>query len=91
MKKYIFVALLFILSCKAPEYVIGMNEQDFLGHNSVAVVEQTEDHSIYKKTNYPFGGAPITKFFYFSNGKLIRVDIGKRSPDVIIERRNSNK
>jgi hypothetical protein len=75
------ILVLLCISCKAPQYTIGMNETDFLKHNRVEVVKQTPQISIYKKVNYPFGTAPITKFFYFQNGKLIQVDEGERAPD----------
>lgn len=72
---------LLITSCKAPQYTIGMSESEFLRHNRVEAVKQTETVSIYKKVNYPFGSQPVVKFFYFSNGKLVQVDQGERAPD----------
>jgi len=80
------MVLYFLLaSCKAPMYTIGMNEQDFLKHNKVTAVKQTESISIYKKINYPFGAPAIVKFFYFQNGKLIQVDEGQRAVDYRIQ------
>lgn len=82
------MAMLCLFSCKAPQYTIGMNEQDFVKHNRVNVVEQAEHYSIYKKTNYPFGAAPVTKFFYFVDGRMVKMDSGERMPDFIIEHRS---
>ena len=67
---------------------MGENEEEFLKHNRVELVSATGRTSIYKKVNYPFGGAPIIKFFYFTDGKLAQVDEGQRSPDIIVEHRN---
>lgn len=64
---------------------MGMSQSAFLAHNKVEVVKQTETVSIYKKVNYPFGGSPVTKFFYFKNEKLVQVDEGEPRPDLIIE------
>ena len=80
--------LLWILtSCKAPYFTIGMTEREFLRHNRVSMVKATGRESIYKKVNYPFGSAPVTKFFYFSDGILTQVDEGIQSPDIIVEHR----
>jgi len=62
-------------------YTIGMNQQDFLKHNRVIPVKETESVSIYKKVNYPFGAPAETKFFYFVNSKLVQVDEGQRAVD----------
>ena len=70
-----------LVACKAPMYTIGMTEQDFLKHNNVMAVKQNQEVSIYKKVNYPFGGAPIVKFFYFQYGKLVQMDEGERAVD----------
>lgn len=88
MKKkilYTLLGLLCLYSCKAPQYIIGMNEQEFVRHNKVIAVQQTEHVSIYKKVNYPFAAPAEIKFFYFRDSKLIRVDNG-RQPDVIIDK-----
>jgi hypothetical protein len=88
LTKLAVLALICFASCKAPMYVMGMNEQEFIKHNNVNVVEQTEHYAIYKKTNYPFGAPAVTKFFYFVDGKLVRMDTGERMPDFIIEHRS---
>jgi hypothetical protein len=67
---------------------MGESEQEFVKHNHVEMVRASGGISIYKKVNYPFGSAPITKFFYFTDGKLTQVDGGQRSPDIIVEHRN---
>ena len=70
---------------------MGENEEEFVKHNRVELVSATGRVSIYKKVNYPFGGAPITKFFYFTDGKLTQVDEGQRSPDIIIDKTVHNE
>ena len=88
MKHLPLLLLLFIFtSCRAPRFYMGENEEEFVKHNRVELVSATGRVSIYKKVNYPFGGAPITKFFYFTDGKLTQVDEGQRSPDIIVEHR----
>jgi hypothetical protein len=88
MKKLFVFMLIGIISCRAPRFYMGENEEEFLRHNRVELVKASGRVSIYKKVNYPFGGAPITKFFYFTDGKLSQVDEGERSPDIIVEHRN---
>ena len=75
------------VSCRAPRFYMGESEQDFVRHNRVEMVSASGIVSIYKKVNYPFGTAPITKFFYFTSGKLTQIDEGERSPDIVIEHR----
>jgi hypothetical protein len=71
-------------------FFIGMTQQDFLKHNRVQLVEANQQATIYKKINYPFGAPPVTKFFYFRDGKLIQVDEGTQNPDIIVEQRHTN-
>lgn len=89
MKKLSALTLLWLItSCRAPRFYMGEPEEEFVRHNRVGLVEATGRVSIYKKVNYPFGGAPVTKFFYFTDGRLTKVDEGVRSPDIIVEHRN---
>jgi hypothetical protein len=81
------VILSIIISCKAPQFYMGESEREFLKHNRVSLVSATSRTSIYKKVNYPFGAPPVVKFFYFTDGKLTKVDEGVQSPDIIIEHR----
>src|SRR6186713_1254014 len=77
-------------SCKAPYFTIGMSEQEFLKHNRVSLVEASTNYTVYKKVNQPFGAPPVIKFFYFRNGKLVEMNEGQRTPDIIVEKRTSN-
>lgn len=78
--------VLLIISCKAPYFFIGMNEQAFLSKNKgVKIVKSSKSETIYQKINYPFGKPPDYKFFYFINGQLDHVDEGVQSPDLIIQ------
>lgn len=85
IKWVVLIIIITFSSCKAPYYTIGMSEREFLKHNRVQAVEQTTHQSVYKKTNYPFGAAPKTKFFYFQDGYLTEVNEGVRQPDIIIQ------
>lgn len=88
MKTLSLLALLclFIISCKAPQFYIGMNELDFQKHNrSAQVIEASEQRTVYKQINYPFGAPAKVKFFYFHDGKLFRMDEGVRKPDLSIQ------
>lgn len=77
--------MLFFITCKAPQYSIGMSQQEFLRRNKVEAVQESQSYSVYKKVNYPFGAPPRVKFFYFKNGVLAQVDNG-RQPDLIIDK-----
>lgn len=87
MKTLIIATMLALclVACKAPQYSIGMSQEEFLRRNKVEAVQESESYSVYKKVNYPFGAPPVIKFFYFRNGKLVQVDNG-RQPDVIIDK-----
>lgn len=87
LMRFLILFALFFIGCKAPEFAIGMSEREFTKRNKVELVYAAADQTIYKKVNYPFGGAPVVRFFYFQGGKLVRFDQGRREPDVIIEKR----
>ena len=89
MKQIPVLILLFAtVSCAAPRFYIGEKEEEFTKHNRVKLVQATERTTIYRKTNQPFGAPPVTKFFYFTDGKLTRVDEGVRRPDILVEHKN---
>lgn len=89
MKQFSVLAFLCVLaSCRAPRFYMGESEQEFVKHNRVELVSATGRSTVYKKVNYPFGGTPIIKFFYFTDGKLTEVNEGQRGPDIIVEHRN---
>jgi hypothetical protein len=92
MKKLIFIALVFIIGCKAPQFYLGMNELDFKKRNhSAQIVEASQQRTVYKQINYPFGAPAKVKFFYFQGGKLIGMDEGTRQPDLIIDKTIHNQ
>jgi len=81
----VLILLCAATSCAAPRFYIGENEEEFTKHNRVKLVEATGRTTVYRKTNQPFGAPPVTKFFYFTDGKLSRVDEGERQPDILIQ------
>ncbi len=88
MKLFKVLAITVIInSCDAPQFAVGMSEEEFKRKNKVELVYADTDQTIYKKVNYPLGGALVVKFFYFQEGKLVRFYQGQQEPDVIIERR----
>lgn len=81
MKKLLAIILVVwsITSCKVPVYTIGMTETEFKAHNKFAdLFEATEQTTIYKN---PYDtdneGKVLYKYFYFSEGKLVRIDEGE--------------
>jgi len=86
MKKILFsISFIAFVSCATPKfyYHMGQSENDFLNVNrkNVAVDMFTIDTHVYR-TKHP---RLKTFFFYFVNGKLVRVDQGVRESDIIIE------
>jgi len=82
MKKLIatFSIILALAACKLPSYTIGMNEADFKSKHkyTAEVVEQTAEHSVYKvQTSFQDEKRKRYQFFYFENGKLVRLDEGQ--------------
>ena len=89
MKKLttILFALFILSGCKVPVYTIGMTETEFKAHNRMAdVVELTPHRTVYKKPDhFDEKNRMHYKYFYFEDGKLVRLDEGERKPDIIIE------
>jgi hypothetical protein len=82
------IALITLFSCKSYPVTLGMSEADFLQHNKVKLVEAKDHLTIYKKqqdaaTHFN----PETKFYYFRDGKLVEINEGQRTPDIIVEKR----
>jgi len=91
MKKLLFFGLLslsVITSCKTQIYSIGASEAEFKVHNrSAALVVKTEHETIYRKLDrtsfFDSGG---TYYYYFTDGKLVRIDDKGPNPNIIIQR-----
>ena len=82
MKKIIiaFSLMLAFAACKIPSYTIGMSEADFKSKHkwTAQVAEQTAHHTVYKvQTSFQDEKRKSYQFFYFENGKLVRLDEGQ--------------
>ena len=77
--------LLFITSCKTPVYTLGMSEDEFTAHHKAAtdLVEKSAQRTVYRRENRTFIPKP-TQYFYFVDGKLVRIDEGERKPYVVL-------
>ncbi|NHA04183.1 hypothetical protein G7092_10275 [Mucilaginibacter sp. HC2] len=84
--------LLFITSCKAPVYILGMTENEFnAGHRgSTELVEKSAERTIYKRTFPAWVTSDPTHYFYFVNGKLVLIDDGTQRKHYIIVEHTSN-
>lgn len=86
MKKLFLIGLVFITSCKAPQFIMGMSETDFAKHNHRAeLISSKNGWDIYRQINYPFNAPPKYKFFYFKDGVLKQMDEGHQRPDLTID------
>ncbi|MDN5284995.1 MAG: hypothetical protein JWR38_1269 [Mucilaginibacter sp.] len=93
MKKLSILGLLllfFITSCKTPVYSLGMSEDEFTAHykRSTDLVEKSAQRTVYRRTSSSFIPKP-TYYYYFVDGKLVRIDEGERKPYVIVEHTNN--
>ena len=87
MKK-IFLALFVcfaLVGCKVfenPIVAIGTSEQDFINQykKKIYSVEQSSERSVYG-----YYAAGPDNFYYFSGGKLYKVDRGVKEADVKVE------
>ena len=103
MKKIIttFIITLLIYSCNAYKSItdstyLGMTKKEFIQEVKYPTLEMAyEGVEVYKKTKRVVrGGIAIfeTHFFYFKEGKLIRIDTGERvNPRQVIDLNINNK
>ena len=82
MKKIIiaFSLIFAFAACKIPSYTIGMSEAEFKSKHkwTAQVAEQTADHTVYKvQTSFQDEKQKRYQYFYFKNGKLVRLDEGQ--------------
>ena len=89
MKKLLFFGLLslsIITGCKTQIYSIGTSEAEFRAHNKGAdLIEQTEHTTVYKKYDHSMFQSTGDKYYYFKDGKLVRIDVtGPNTADIVI-------
>ena len=89
MRKLLFFGLLslsIITGCKTQIYSIGTSEAEFRAHNrSANLIEQTEHTTVYKKYDRSMFGNTGDKYYYFADGKLVRIDVtGPNTADIVI-------
>lgn len=90
MKKVFFILSLasVLAGCKIPVYTIGMTEAEFTGQHklNLELVEATAHHSVYKRANsVDDKGNQTYMYYYFADGKLVRMQEDEHRADVIIE------
>ena len=91
MKKVLLLALFAVLmlsSCITYHWQIGQSQHDFFEMNhkhkrQFQMVKSSETMNVYS-----IGEGQNITFFYFQNDRLIQVDHGVPSSDIIIENRN---
>jgi hypothetical protein len=90
MKKMFFAFLVLAMcSCSAKRYTMGMSENEFRKHNGGAkLVYQDVNGSVYRITKVVMTTNPGSKFYYFTDGKLTRIDEGQRKADIAIDIHN---
>ena len=92
MKNSILLLLLITgiaIGCKTAPPTIGMSESDFKKHYKPTLVKANDSISIYKVAeSAAWHFNPQTMFYYFKNGKLVEMNEGQRSPDIIVEKRD---
>lgn len=49
------------------------------------MVEQSEERTVYKKIAGQNGDRYTYVYYYFVDGKLVRMDEGERQPTVVVE------
>ena len=89
MKKLPILSLLllfFMAGCKTPVYSLGMSENEFTAHYKgvTTLVEKSAERTVYRRESTSMIPKP-TMYYYFVNGKLVRIDEGERKPYVIVE------
>ncbi len=63
-----------------------MSEEKFLMQNrNIAEVSSTPTSAVYKKIDHGLGHLPSAKFYYFQNGKLVKIEETERQPDITFQ------
>lgn len=92
-RSLIILSFLFIIaSCKVPNYAIGMGEKEFTASQkyNLDLVEASRGRSVYKRAVETDGKRVIANmYYYFADGKLVRMERVESPPDVVIEQRKS--
>ena len=92
MKNLLTILLLSIVisGCSIPQYTLGMTEAEFKARkNWTATTELSEasaERTVYKQRSGPelHGFTPYL-YYYFIDGKLVRIDEGEQKPAVVVE------
>ncbi|WP_183566458.1 hypothetical protein [Mucilaginibacter sp. SP1R1] len=70
-----------------------MTESEFTAHHKWAtdLVEKSAERTVYKRgsTSVVSFVAQPTYYYYFVDGKLVRIDEGERKPYVIVDHTNN--
>lgn len=92
MKKLILFLLLAVTissgcSLQNRVYALGTSEAEFKKHDKwyTTMVEQSEERTVYKKITGQEANHYTYLYYYFVDGKLVRMDEGERQPTVVVE------
>lgn len=92
MKNSILLLMLIasvLISCKTAPPTLGMSETDFKKNYKPTLIEARDTIAIYKVAeSWAWHFNPQTMFYYFKNGKLVEMNEGQRTPDVIVKKRD---
>ena len=68
-------------------YPLGTTEAEFKSKDKwlITMVEQSEERTVYKKLTGQDNNRNTYLYYYFVDGKLVRMDEGERQPNVIVE------
>ena len=92
MKKLSFILVLAILisGClvQSTTYNLGMSETEFTSKDKwlITLAEKSTERTVYKKINGQEHNHYTYLYYYFIDGKLVRIDEGEKQPNVVIER-----
>ncbi|MET3981451.1 hypothetical protein ABIB62_003975 [Mucilaginibacter sp. UYP25] len=68
-------------------FALGTSEAEFKSKDKwlTTMVEQSEERTVYKKIAGQNGDRYTYVYYYFVDGKLVRMDEGERQPTVVVE------
>lgn len=89
MKSLLTLLLLIVIvsGCSMPQYTLGMTEAEFKAHTKWAELsEASAERTVYKQRSgaESHGYTPYL-YYYFVDGKLVRIDEGEQKPAVVVE------
>ncbi|MBL4677674.1 MAG: hypothetical protein JKY70_15950 [Mucilaginibacter sp.] len=86
MRRSIFILLMSVAACGCSlknNYPLGTSEAEFTKKNKMLIdlAEKSTERTVYKKTT----ATGDLLYYYFVDGKLVRIDEGIQQPAVVVE------